>query len=124
MRNRKMTQLMSKQSFYNHKLAMHAPGSDLNIMTIARRRALEFKAMADKDDGNRLLVHCSAGVSRSPAIVVVHWLVCSKREKSVTDWGCAACPESQTWLWLILVVTICLPLLNSIIIIIILARRR
>jgi hypothetical protein len=42
MRNRKMTQLMSKQSFYNHKLAMHAPGSDLNIMTIAPRRALEF----------------------------------------------------------------------------------
>ena len=39
--------------------------------------------MADKDDGNRLLVHCSAGVSRSPAIVLVHWLVCSKREKSV-----------------------------------------
>ena len=61
-------------------------GSDLNIIGVAPR-AVAFidDAMSNKDGtDNKVLVHCSAGVSRSPAIVV-HWLVQSKRIESVAE---------------------------------------
>jgi protein-tyrosine phosphatase len=63
-----------------------AVGSDLNIMGIAPQAVAFMDEAIMKEDRRkaRLLVHCSAGVSRSPAIVV-HWLVGSKKAKSVDE---------------------------------------
>ena len=70
-------------------------GSDLNIINVAPR-AVEFiddaititsnKNNNDDECNNKnvVLVHCSAGVSRSPAIVV-YWLVQSGRIESVEE---------------------------------------
>ncbi|CAB9516988.1 Dual specificity phosphatase [Seminavis robusta] len=58
-------------------------GSDKTLLKVAPP-GLEFMDKVLKDPKNRLFVHCAAGGSRSPAMIV-HYLVYSGREKSVEE---------------------------------------
>jgi protein-tyrosine phosphatase len=60
-------------------------GSDLTLMKIAPKAVVFIDDVISKQgSNNKLLIHCTAGVSRSPALVV-HWLVSRAKAKSVPD---------------------------------------
>lgn len=58
-------------------------GSEESLIKVAPR-AIEYMDKVLSDPKNRLLVHCAAGASRSPAMVV-HYLCVSGKESSVAD---------------------------------------
>jgi atypical dual specificity phosphatase len=55
-----------------------------NSMAIIEKQAVQYMDEALKEETGVLLVHCSAGASRSPALVA-HWLVANGKESSVDD---------------------------------------